>query len=166
MRRFLLLLSVLAGCASHPPHNSDVAPRQPEDEVVKQAFDSSNLAARYVRELNKFPGPTRLYVTGQDPGEFHPYVTECLVRIKRISEASFPVEARGKLDGKVVVKFAVARNGQLEWVAINRSSGYKVLDDAIINAVKLSAPFPPFPKELPDELEQLNVVQTFSYSKD
>ena len=65
-----------------------------------------------------------------------------------------------------MVTFTLARNGQLEQVAIERSSGHKVLDDAIIKAIKLSAPFPAFPQDSPEQVDQLAIVQKFSFTKD
>ena len=167
-KRVLLLLMVLTGCASHPPGKTNTASAQPSNELVSQAIENSRPVARYVRELEKNydSRPKKRFVSGQEAGEFQPYVTACLGKIQRIGVVNYPEDARGKLYGSVLVTFTLARNGQLEQVVIERSSGHKVLDDAIIKAIKLSSPFPAFPQDLPEQVDQLAVVQKFSFSKD
>jgi periplasmic protein TonB len=166
-KRVLLLITVLTGCASHPPGETNTASAQPSNELVSQAIENSRPAAQYVRDLEKNydSRPKKRFVSGQKAGEFQPYVTACLGKIQRIGVVNYPDEARGKLYGNVVVTFALARNGQLEQAVIERSSGHKVLDDAIIKAIKLSAPFPAFPQDSPEQVDQLVIVQRFSFAK-
>src|SRR5207245_5231319 len=58
----------------------------------------------------------------------------------------YPREAAEKnIGGQLVLEFGIARDGQLRFIELRRSSGVAVLDDYAINAVKLASPFPPIP---------------------
>jgi periplasmic protein TonB len=49
------------------------------------------------------------------------------------------------MSGNPVVEVAIRADGKLESVIVRRSSGYRELDQAAANIVKLAAPFDPFP---------------------
>ena len=74
----------------------------------------------------------------------------------------YPSEAvRRGLDGRVRVKFIIQENGKVSKVAVMESSGHLVLDEAIISAIKLAAPFSPLPKGF--SKAQLVIKGNFSY---
>lgn len=52
-----------------------------------------------------------------------------------------------------VVRFKVNAAGELSEHEIVNSSGKKPLDDAALESIKKSAPFPPMPKGLSDTME-------------
>jgi len=54
-----------------------------------------------------------------------------------------------KRNGRVVLNVRVNRDGALQGVAIQKSSGDAALDAAALDAVRRAAPFPPAPKTLP-----------------
>lgn len=69
-------------------------------------------------------------------------------RIERIGNLNYPDAARRRhLHGDVVLSVTLGADGQVRGVAINTSSGYRVLDDAAIRIVHLAAPFPPIPAD-------------------
>ena len=46
---------------------------------------------------------------------------------------------------------------------MRKSSGHKLLDDAAIRIVKLSAPFAPFPAEIRKETDILDIIRTWQF---
>ncbi len=75
---------------------------------------------------------------------------------------SYPREAAEKnLGGQLVLEFGIAKDGQLRFVELRRSSGVAVLDDYAMNAVKLASPFP----RIPDEMSRsgIPVLAVFNY---
>jgi protein TonB len=67
-----------------------------------------------------------------------------LIRLK----ISYPSRARNKLiEGSVIVAFIVRLDGSIKNIFIKKSSGYSILDNNVIKAVKRAAPFPPPPVE-------------------
>lgn len=65
-------------------------------------------------------------------------------RIERRKQ--FPKGTRAR--GKVLLKVTISRTGQLQGVAVRRSSGHSALDAAAIAAVKRVGRFPAAPKQL------------------
>lgn len=49
------------------------------------------------------------------------------------------------MEGTVEVEFEIARDGSVEWVRVTKSSGYPLLDEASVEAVKRAAPLPVVP---------------------
>jgi periplasmic protein TonB len=75
---------------------------------------------------------------------------------------SYPREAAEKnIGGQLVLEFGIAKDGQLRFIDLRRSSGVSVLDDYAVNAVKLASPFPP----IPDAMSRagIPVVAIFNY---
>ncbi len=75
----------------------------------------------------------------------------------------YPSEAvkRG-IQGQVRIEFTIERDGQLRRVKILETSGHKILDDAVVDAIKLSSPYPPLPED--HEKDRLTVVANFVYT--
>jgi periplasmic protein TonB len=74
----------------------------------------------------------------------------------------YPREAamRG-FEGSVALRFNISKDGYASRVKVVKSSGHKVLDQAILNAVKLASPYAPLPEDF--EKENLQVTGTFTY---
>ncbi len=75
---------------------------------------------------------------------------------------SYPAQAvrRGQ-QGIVRLRFAIAADGTASKIKVTRSSGYRLLDVAIVDAVRLASPFSPLPKGF--KREQLTITGSFHY---
>ena len=82
-----------------------------------------------------------------------------LAKVKAYPEAA----RRAGIEGIVLVRFTVVRDGALLGVALAASSGSPMLDHAATAAVTRAAPFPPIPPARPDRVE-LTVPVSFSLS--
>jgi protein TonB len=69
--------------------------------------------------------------------------------------------ARGE-QGELFLIFTIRKDGYLENVKLIDSSGYTRLDDEAIRAIRVAAPFPPFPDQW-EGLERLHVRAVFRY---
>jgi TonB family protein len=88
-----------------------------------------------------------------------------LLGIKRKIELVFSVPFFMPHNGAVgvpIVGFTIRRNGELAETILLRSSGYAVLDKALLEAVKRAAPYGPFPEHLPDAEISIRVYATVS----
>lgn len=70
--------------------------------------------------------------------------------------------ARGGLTGILFVRFVILKDGTLEEVTLTKSSGYPMLDNAAISAIRLAAPFYQFDKSF-GSLEKMTVNASFEY---
>lgn len=86
-------------------------------------------------------------------------------RIKRQIELAwnYPYEAQRKgMTGELTLRFQISRDGNLMNVRLINSSGYNILDEAALQAVKSAAPYYPFPVTI--DKEALPILANFIYS--
>jgi protein TonB len=86
-------------------------------------------------------------------------------RIKRQIELSwdYPNEAQRRgMTGELTLRFQISRDGNLMNVRLINSSGYNILDEAALQAVKSAAPYYPFPVTI--DKEALPILANFIYS--
>lgn len=73
---------------------------------------------------------------------------------------NYPKEAaRRGLQGEVGLEFAIEKDGRASQVKVLKSSGYEMLDRAIVDAIRLASPFSP----LPDGFGKKKIVVTGSF---
>jgi TonB family protein len=74
----------------------------------------------------------------------------------------YPPEAlESLLEGKLLVIFSLTRGGNLIQSKIIDKSGYKILDEEALKAIRAAAPFPSFPEHI--KASRLNIKATFDY---
>ena len=75
---------------------------------------------------------------------------------------AYPSEAvRRGLQGEVKLEFTIQKDGTVTKIRVLDSSGHKVLDDGVIEALKLASPFAPIPPGM--KKERLTIVGSFRY---
>lgn len=75
---------------------------------------------------------------------------------------TYPSEAvRRGLQGEVKVEFTIQKSGAVSRIKIVDTSGHKILDDAVVEAIKLAQPFAPLPPGY--QKDKLTVVGSFRY---
>ena len=94
------------------------------------------------------------------------YLNSWRRKIENIGNLNYPIEARQKrLYGSLRLMVAVLPDGSLKSVELLESSGHSVLDDAAIRIVRLAAPFAPFPDELRQTTDVLEIIRTWQFRK-
>jgi TonB family protein len=84
------------------------------------------------------------------------------VKEKILSQWEYPPRARSMLmEGGLMLVFHLNRQGGLQGIQIERSSGHGILDEEAIRAVSAAAPFPPFPEHV--TVKKLNIKAAFDY---
>lgn len=63
--------------------------------------------------------------------------------------------------GILNLDFTINRDGSVAEVRVVKSSGYPVLDEAAATAIRLAAPFPPFPEDF--NVDNINIKGRFEY---
>jgi protein TonB len=106
-------------------------------------------------------GPAKQTVSLDDR---RPRFMEYLARLKQriASEWTYPEDAqRVGVSGDVEIEFTLNPAGTLVYIQLTRSSGFPVLDNEALRAVKNAAPYDPFPRQM--GAEPLNIVGQFTY---
>jgi protein TonB len=92
------------------------------------------------------------------------YLESWRSKVEKIGNLNYPDEAkRRKLYGNLLMHVAVRADGSVERIRVVRSSGHKLLDDAAVRIVRLSAPFAPFPPEIRKEVDVLDITRTWQF---
>lgn len=87
-----------------------------------------------------------------------------LIDMKRKIELHWDYPAlasRNGWQGSLKINFRINRDGSVSDISLERSSGYPMLDDAAITALRLASPFAPFPANF--TIEDLSIKGQFIY---
>ena len=85
-----------------------------------------------------------------------------LIKGKIGSQWRYPSAARDRLiEGQLMVLFSLVKQGEVIEIKVINPSGYPVLDEEAVRAVKTAAPFPPFPDHV--TVKRLNIQASFDY---
>jgi protein TonB len=140
------------------------------ENLKKPGVDLRPTAQEIARALSGRAGPTDFYPEG-DPDEavvdintredrFFSY----LLHLKRKIEGVwiYPSSAaKSGLGGELTLEFLVSKKGKLLGVSLLDSSGYSILDQSAIRAIRTAAPYHPFPPRL--KAKRLRVRARFIY---
>lgn len=129
-------------------------------ETIVESIGQDNITSPIpVAELSDIRFPVRYdFAQGYDPLAY--YLN--LVRQEIDKHKRYPLLAkRRSLKGSVRLKFVILRNGRAKDIQVVQSSGYNILNEAALEAVKKANPFPPFPEEMEESLLIIEVPVNF-----
>jgi periplasmic protein TonB len=119
--------------------------------------------SRSIEEYNQ--RPKRHFVGARaEEYRFAQYVEDWRQKVERVGNLNYPDSAKGRLYGSLVLTVAIKKDGALERVELNRSSGHKVLDEAALRIVKLAAPYAAFPDAIRRDTDILEITRTWSFT--
>lgn len=143
------------------PQVGSNAPRpEPGSEVA-------SLLARIdeqTRAYAQIPRVQRLTSVSAKAAEDAAYLLAWTERVEGVGNRNYPVEARKRrLYGDLRLLVALRPDGNVAEIRVLQSSGYPLLDDAAIRIVRLSSPFEPFPPELKQKTDLLEIIRTWQF---
>jgi TonB family protein len=94
--------------------------------------------------------------------DFTSYLIRVLAAVRRNWYAVIPESAKLGRGGKVVIQFAIARDGNVPKLVIAMPSGAEPLDRAAVAAISATNPFPPLPGEFKGS--QIRLQFAFQYN--
>jgi protein TonB len=150
-----------------PPGQPSQADQEAKDLVAK-SLEIARLEAQIRRDYQAYQErPKRKFVGARaQEYRFAQYVDTWRIKIERIGNLNYPAEAKArKLYGKLQMTVAIKSDGEVENIEINRSSGHKLLDQAAIRIVRLSAPFEPFPANIKQDTDILHITRTWTFTR-
>ena len=153
---------------------SQNASEQPTPAPNVSGFDLAESARAMVRlegeisksvdEYNKLPRKKFLGTRTQEY-RFARYMEDWRLKIERVGTLNYPEAARGKLYGKLLLTVAITADGQVSRIDINRSSGYKVLDDAARRIVQMASPYAAFPPDIRRDTDILEITREWNFTQ-
>jgi protein TonB len=151
-----------------PP--SEVAARADAEarDLLEKSLEIERLEAQIRREHQAYQERPKRKFIGARASEyrFAQYVDNWRQKIERIGNLNYPEEAKTRnIHASLQLTVAIKADGEVEAVEINKSSGYKFLDQAAIRIVRLAAPFDRFPDAIRADTDILHITRTWSFTK-
>jgi len=137
----------------------------PGRELVEQSLEMARLAAEIERRQELMAKrPKRKFISASTREyEYATYLRAWVAKVERVGNLNYPDEARRRgLGGRLVMTVAVRRDGSIEEIVLNRSSGLGVLDQAAMRIVRLSEPYPPLPRTQ-ENIDVLHITRTWQF---
>lgn len=152
---------------SQPLQQSQPVPAQSSADLAARSLEMARLRAELSKDFSAYQERPRKAFVGARASEyrFARYVEDWRSKIERVGNLNYPDEARRqKLYGTLQLTVSVRRDGTVDSIEINRSSGFKLLDQAAIRIVELAAPFAAFPPDLSKDTDILAITRTWSFT--
>lgn len=90
-------------------------------------------------------------------------------KVERIGNLNYPQQAkRNRINGQLILSVDINPDGSVppDGIIISQSSGHKVLDDAAIKIVRLSAPFSAVPENVLQGHDMITIIRTWKFETD
>ncbi|MBI5782476.1 MAG: TonB family protein [Gammaproteobacteria bacterium] len=134
-------------------------------EILEERARLNAEISRTWQEFQKRPRHKFLNARTQEY-KYAAYMDSWRAKVERIGNLNYPDEAKRRhLTGNLLLDVALNADGSINEISVRRSSGQKILDDAAIRIVELSAPFPPFPPEIRADLDVLHITRTWKFNE-
>lgn len=135
-------------------------------DLASRAMALARLEAEISRDVDEYnQRPKRKHLGARvEEYRFAQYVEDWRQKIERIGNLNYPDSARGRLYGSLVLTVAIKKDGELERVELNRTSGHKVLDEAALRIVRLAAPYAAFPESVRRDTDIIEITRTWSFT--
>ena len=136
---------------------------KPKPEPKKVTAASKPVAPPSKASQKATTGSANAATSGGNPGakaNYFAQLTSVLAQNKRYPRAS----RRRNEEGVVSLTFLVHPDGAVSDVKIIKSSGYKRLDDAVLDMIKRSTPLPKFSQDMAETELRINLPVSFKLS--
>jgi protein TonB len=144
-------------------------PTKPRPNLLQRSLEIASLEARLDAQQQAYSRKPRvLRVTAASTLQSSNawYVQNWVSKVTRVGNMNYPAEARNSgLYGDLRLLVTLRKDGSLKEVLVVQSSGSTLLDDAAIRIVRLAAPYPPFPKEMSRNVDELEIIRTWSFQQ-
>ena len=132
----------------------------------RRALAMAALSAEIERDLRAYAErPRRKWISASTrEHRFAAYMDAWRRKVEEIGNLNYPEEAeRRGLTGDLLLDVAIRPDGTVEEIALRRSSGERVLDDAAIRIVEIAAPFEEFPEDIAEDVDILHIERTWIF---
>ncbi|QSP95406.1 energy transducer TonB [Marinobacter salinisoli] len=144
-------------------------PERPKKSLMERSLEIASLEARFEAQQQAYarkPRVMRVTSASTLKSSNAYYVQSWVDKVTRVGNINYPTEARrAGIYGTVRVLVSLKKDGAIKKVAVLESSGSTVLDDAAIRIVRMASPFAPFPPQMREEVDELEIIRTWSFQR-
>lgn len=142
-------------------------PDGPKKHILQLSADMASLEAKLeqLRQADaKRPRIQRLTAASTLKAKDASYVNSWRQRIEDNGARNYPREAENCFNNcRLRLLVSINANGTIRELVVLESSGRKVLDDAAMRIVRMSAPFAPFTDEMKKDTDVLEIIRTWQF---
>ena len=159
--------STVAPPVSKPTDAPDPAELPSSTEQMQRTLEALRLEAQIAKEMDAYEKRPKRRFVGARAAEyrFARYVEDWRLKVERIGNLNYPEVARArKLYGSLLLTVGIRADGSLESIAVDRTSGQKILDLAATKIVEMAAPYAPFPADIKRDTDILYITRTWTFA--
>lgn len=133
---------------------------------IEQNLEIAKLAAEIDRQQEEFAKrPKKKHINARTKETASAeYMYQWVEQVERVGNLNYPDAARrNELTGALILIVGIFKNGEIESVTVDESSGHTLLDDAAVRIVELAGPFEPMSGQLAEETDILYIVRTWEF---
>lgn len=142
-------------------------PEGSKQQILQLSMDMASLEAKLelLRQTDaKRPRVQRLTAASTMKASDASYVNSWRKRVEENGARNYPREADNCFNNcRLRLLVAINANGTIRELTVLESSGRKVLDEAAMRIVRLSAPFAPFTDEMKETTDVLEIIRTWQF---
>ncbi len=169
-KELMTQLRSAAAVAPIVPNPTDV-PEPPllpsASEIMQRTLEAVRLEAQISKEMDAYAKrPKRRFVGARaEEYRFARYVEDWRLKVERVGNLNYPENARTqKLYGSLLLTVGIRADGSVESIAVDRSSGQKMLDLAAQKIVEMASPYAPFPSDIKRDTDILYITRTWTFA--
>src|SRR5262245_5798713 len=153
--------------SAEPEPQADVKSQVSGADLAESALIIARMEAQIARQIDEYNKRPRKTFVGARAAEvrYALYVEDWRQKIERIGNLNYPESARGKIYGNLTLTVSINSDGTLAAMDLERSSGYKILDVAAEQIVRLAAPYAKFPPDIRKETDILVITRTWYFAR-
>jgi protein TonB len=140
-----------------------------DPEIRKLSNSIASLEARLDEQQQAYaerPRVKRLTALSARAAADAAYLHNWRARVEAVGNRYYPeASSRYGIYGDLRLLVAIRHDGEIENIEVLSSSGHAVLDEAAIRIVRMASPFDPFPPELRETTDRLEIIRTWKFSK-
>ena len=137
----------------------------PSDLSEASKVDIKRLESQIQKQQDEYQKrPKRIFIGNNTKNkQFNDYVESWGRNMEKICNENYSLQAKNnKLNAILKVSVSIKSDGELEGIQINESSGYKAIDENVIDTIKKSAPFESFSDEMKKDADILTITRTWT----
>ncbi len=164
----LLARLAAGGAVEHSPQkefkfsqSDSGSEEQTREQLARMQAEIAKLISDYQKRPRKHH-----FMPSTSEYRFARYVEDWRARLERIGNEHYPNEARGKFYGELRMTVVIRKDGVLLDAVVEKSSGSPVLDRAARRIVSMASPYPPFPPDLSQDTDVLEITRTWIFTND
>ena len=151
------------------PASDEPLPVKEKKSLMDRSLEIASLEARFDQQRRAYakkPRVMRVTAASTLKSTNAWYVQNWVGKVTRVGNINYPTEARrAGIYGTLRMLVSMKKDGTIKELAILESSGSSVLDDAAIRIVRMAAPFAPFPDEMRENVDELEIIRTWVFER-